>query len=150
MKEPWYKKGVHFHCTGCGKCCTGAPGYVWLNDEDIERFYKHLKLSKEEFLKRYTRTIGKKISLLEDNKTYDCIFLKENKCTAYEGRPAQCRTYPWWASNVKSEEAWKETASVCEGINHAYSDFISFEEIQKELKKSIEEEKKTKCLKHSS
>jgi uncharacterized protein len=143
MDKPWYNKGLKFHCTGCGNCCTGAPGFVWLNEEDIERFCLHLKLSREEFLKRYTRKIGKKISLLEDKKTFDCIFLKNRRCTAYEGRPAQCRTYPWWASNLKSEEEWLETAAVCEGINHADGVIIPFEEIQAQLKKSKEEEKKT-------
>ena len=24
-----------FQCTGCGDCCTGAPGFVWVNKEDI-------------------------------------------------------------------------------------------------------------------
>ncbi len=145
---PWYKEGLKFHCTGCGKCCTGAPGFVWLNEEDIERFCQYFKLSREDFLERYTRKVGKKISLLENPKNFDCIFLKDKKCTAYEGRPAQCRSYPWWASNLKSAKNWHETASVCEGINHKESTLVSFDQIQKELKISAAEESKTRCLKN--
>jgi hypothetical protein len=35
-EHPWYKDGLRFTCTGCGDCCTGAPGYVWVNKEEIE------------------------------------------------------------------------------------------------------------------
>ena len=29
--DAWYaEEGLAFECTGCGDCCTGAPGYVWV------------------------------------------------------------------------------------------------------------------------
>ena len=31
MAEPWYRDGLRFECTRCGHCCTGAPGYVWVD-----------------------------------------------------------------------------------------------------------------------
>ncbi len=34
-QQPWYQDGLKFRCTGCGDCCTGAPGYVWVNKEEI-------------------------------------------------------------------------------------------------------------------
>ena len=30
--DTWYHLGLRFQCTGCGDCCTGAPGYVWINN----------------------------------------------------------------------------------------------------------------------
>ena len=33
--EPWYKDGLKFKCTGCGDCCTGGEGYVWVNKQEI-------------------------------------------------------------------------------------------------------------------
>ena len=33
----------------------------------------------------------------------------------YPVRPAQCRTWPFWNSNLESEETWKEVVSVCPG-----------------------------------
>ena len=36
MNEPWYRDGLKFACTGCGDCCTGEPGYVWVNKAEIE------------------------------------------------------------------------------------------------------------------
>ena len=33
--KPWYAEGLRFKCTECGQCCTGAPGYVWVNEEEV-------------------------------------------------------------------------------------------------------------------
>ena len=32
---PWYAAGLRFRCRRCGACCTGAPGYVWLEPADV-------------------------------------------------------------------------------------------------------------------
>ena len=61
--------------------------------------------------------MGQRISLLESKKNYDCVFLKDKKCQVYGARPTQCRTYPWWPHNLRSQQAWEETARTCEGIN---------------------------------
>jgi len=128
--SPWYKNGVCFSCTGCGDCCTGSPGYVWLSEKDIQRLAKHLKLTKEAFLRRYTKRVGPRISLLENAKNYDCVFFKDRKCSVYAARPEQCRTYPFWPSVIKSKKSWLEEAKRCEGINHKDSKWISPEEIE--------------------
>ena len=36
VSEPWFREGLKFACTGCGDCCTGEPGYVWVNKAEIE------------------------------------------------------------------------------------------------------------------
>ncbi len=125
----WYEKGLSFKCTGCGHCCSKEPGYVWLTEEDIAHFCNHLKLTKSEFLKTYTRQIGDRYSLLE-KPNYDCIFLKDNKCTAYLARPKQCRQFPFWKQNLSSKKAWREAASTCEGINHPDAPLLSLKEIE--------------------
>jgi Fe-S-cluster containining protein len=124
VKEPWYKEGLRFKCTGCGECCTGSPGYVWVDEEEIALLSSELQISKEAFIKQYTRRIGDRISLKEHppNKehpqNHDCVFLKERKCLVYSARPKQCRTYPWWPENLSSRKAWEAEAKRCEGINH--------------------------------
>ena len=70
-QSPWYSKGLRFECTGCGQCCTGAPGYVWVNDQEIEEIALFLNLSKEEFSRLYLRRVNGELSLLELPKTYD-------------------------------------------------------------------------------
>ena len=116
-KLPWYKDGLSFECTGCGKCCTGFPGYVWVGEEEIEKLSDHLNLSVDDFSLRYLRVVDGKFSLKEEAGTFDCVFLQGNRCSVYEVRPKQCRTFPFWPQNLDSPETWQKTASRCEGIN---------------------------------
>lgn len=129
-KKPWYEDGLRFKCTGCGKCCTGSPGYVWLEEEDIDRFCKKLKLSRKEFLKKYTRQVYGRYSLLENPKTFDCVFFKEKRCTVYDARPKQCRKFPFWDSILQSKRSWQDARKTCEGIDHPEAPLISLGKIQ--------------------
>lgn len=130
----WYKDGLKFKCTGCGHCCTGSPGHVWVDELEIKRMAKFLKISVEMFVKRYTRRVQDRLSLLEHSKTYDCVFLKDKKCTLYEARPQQCRAFPWWPENLSSLKNWKEAAKSCEGIDHPDAPVVSLTQIQNALK----------------
>jgi Fe-S-cluster containining protein len=115
-EKPWFEKGLRFECTACGDCCTGAPGFVWVSREEIAALAGRLRLEVAEFEKRYVRKVGLRKSLIEyDNG--DCVFFDSNtrKCTVYQDRPRQCRTWPFWASNDATPEAWKETCRVCPG-----------------------------------
>jgi uncharacterized protein len=114
--EPWYKDGLRFECTQCGDCCTGAPGFVWVNQEEIDALAAKIGITVDEFEKKYVRKIGIRRSLVEFPNG-DCVFFDTEKrnCSVYEARPRQCRTWPWWNSNLQSEKAWKETCEVCPG-----------------------------------
>jgi uncharacterized protein len=124
----WFEAGLRFECTQCGNCCSGPPGYVWLSDEEIDKFAAHLKLERMEFLKTYCRKIGGKVSLKErknERGQYDCIFLKESTingkrkrgCSVYEVRPLQCRTWPFWHGLLEDPDAWNTAAVGCPGMN---------------------------------
>jgi Fe-S-cluster containining protein len=129
--EPWYAEGLKFQCTGCGDCCTGAPGYVWVNQAEIDALAARLGLPVAEFERKYVREVGVRRTLKE-RKNYDCVFLdgETRKCTVYEDRPRQCRTWPWWNSNLKSPEAWQQTCEVCPGSGKGK--LYSLEVIEKE------------------
>jgi uncharacterized protein len=116
-RTPWYKDGLRFKCTGCGDCCTGAPGFVWVNQEEIAALAAEVGLDESEFESKYVREIGVRKSLKELDDNYDCIFLdgKTRKCTVYNARPRQCRTWPFWDSNLRSPETWEATCEVCPG-----------------------------------
>lgn len=131
--DVWYHKGLSFKCTGCGECCTGSPGYVWVSDEEMSSIAKHLNLTLETFRKKYVRQVGDRYALLEMPKNFDCVFLEGKKCQIYSVRPKQCQTFPWWKENVSSPKAWKEAAKRCEGINHPDAPLISLKEIEKDL-----------------
>jgi len=131
----WYKKGLYFKClNGCAKCCTGSPGYVWLTEDDIERISKHLKISKTDFLKKYTRQVKGKISLTENFKNFDCCFLIDKKCQIYSIRPNQCKTYPFWDSSVRSSNSWEAEKNHCPGIDDKTGKLFTLEEINEKIK----------------
>ena len=116
--EPWYKDGLRFQCTQCGDCCTGAPGFVWVNQEEIDALAAKIGVSVDEFEKKYVRKIGIRRSLVEFPNG-DCVFFDTEKrnCSVYEARPRQCRTWPWWNSNINSQQAWEETKQHCPGCD---------------------------------
>jgi uncharacterized protein len=115
---PWYKNGLRFKCTGCGKCCTGSPGYVWVTVEEIASMAAFLGISINEFKRKYIRQRDHRYALIEMKlRNYDCVFLRDRKCLVYPVRPKQCRTFPWWKENLSSQESWEIASRMCEGIN---------------------------------
>lgn len=137
MTRPWYKEGLPFQCTGCGKCCTGSSGVVWISEEEIHAVSKFLNLPVETVCRKYVRKLGDRLALLEvkqKNGDYDCIFLEGKQCSIYPVRPKQCKTFPWWEENLSSKEAWEEAGILCEGINHPEAPIIPLKEIEEGLK----------------
>lgn len=130
----WADQGLRFKCTGCGKCCTGADGYVFLSESDLSRLAHHFEMTKEAFCKKYTRIVDERLVLL-DQPNSDCIFLKNKQCAVYKARPVQCQTFPWWVQNIRSPKAWAEAATHCEGINHPDAPLIQLAEIDKQTQK---------------
>jgi Fe-S-cluster containining protein len=116
MTEPWFKDGLRFKCTECGDCCTGAPGFVWVNHEEIAELADHLGLGIADFETRFVRKVGVRKSLIE-YANGDCVFFDpaQRKCSVYEARPRQCRTWPFWDSNVRTPDAWQQTCEACPG-----------------------------------
>lgn len=114
--QPWYRDGLRFRCTACGDCCVGASGNVWVNKQDIVALAAEVGLDGEEFEARYVRQIGARKSLHEYNNG-DCVFFdgQTRKCRVYAARPRQCRTWPFWDSNVRTPKTWAETCRVCPG-----------------------------------
>ncbi|MSR54202.1 MAG: YkgJ family cysteine cluster protein [Gemmataceae bacterium] len=132
MSDPWYADGLEFACTQCGKCCTGSPGFVWVNDAEIAAIAEFRGEPLEEVVGLYTRREAPRRSLKEKANN-DCIFWdREGGCTIYPVRPRQCRTWPFWESNTTTPEDWKRTAEECPGCNQG--DLISVEEITRRVK----------------
>lgn len=52
-------KGRRFHCTECGKCCTGR-GEVWIDTKDVTRLADRLEIRTQVFLSRYTKSYSRK------------------------------------------------------------------------------------------
>src|SRR5579871_153117 len=131
MSDPWYQDGLRFECTRCGKCCSGFPGFVWVNDDEMKAIAEFLDEPLEEVLGLYTRIFDGDRTL-RDRLNNDCIFFDAEKgCTIYPVRPRQCRTWPFWESNVRTPNDWKETCQTCPGSGQG--DLISAEEITRRM-----------------
>ena len=132
MPDPWYADGLNFTCTRCGNCCTGEPGFVWVTDEEIAALATLRGEPLEQLAGLYTRAVPRGRTLRE-KANGDCVFYdKAIGCTVYEARPRQCRTWPFWESNLATPAAWQRTQDVCPGAGRG--ELISAEEITRRLK----------------
>lgn len=137
LNNPWYSEGLQFTCTQCGNCCTGGPGYVWVSRREIRRIAAHLKLTPREVVEQYCRQVNGRYSLRErrNRGKFDCIFLTDQTvkrtpdgadreiettvrtCAIYPVRPLQCRTWPFWKSNLETPQTWDAANQRCPGMN---------------------------------
>jgi len=126
--------GLYFECAQCGRCCSGpGEGYIWVSRPEINFIADYLKIPTGELRSKYLKRVGMRLSIIEDRNTKDCIFLDrvdgEKKCRVYPVRPNQCRTWPFWSSNLISQNSWNEATRRCDGINRGK--LYSFEQIEK-------------------
>tara|TARA_Y100001954_G_C15423892_1_gene413575 strand:- start:72 stop:518 length:447 start_codon:yes stop_codon:yes gene_type:complete len=111
--------GVPFSCQpNCGKCCDEPGGIVYLRPEDAEQLAAFHKMDVIDWLERDChQTLDGRWILNSDQYTDVCIYLDgEKKCTVYLSRPAQCKSFPFWAENLRTDRAWKQTVSSCPGL----------------------------------
>ena len=129
-KRPWYATGLAFECRLCGRCCCGPDeGYVWVTEEEIAAIARHLGITPARMRELYVRKVDNRHSLKEKRPSNDCIFYRHDpdasgdgegasgQCLIYEVRPAQCRSWPFWPSNLTDPDAWAIAGMRCKGIN---------------------------------
>jgi Fe-S-cluster containining protein len=132
MPDPWYADGLRFHCTRCGHCCTGEPGFVWVNDADLAAIAEFRGDPIDVVRGLYTKMLPRGLSLRE-KENGDCVFYdRQQGCTIYPVRPPQCRTWPFWESNVATPETWEQTCEICPGSGKG--ELFSAEEILQRVK----------------
>jgi len=120
-KPVWFSKGLQFTCTQCGNCCTGEPGFIFLDEAEADAIAERLGMDPVAFRRRYTATVhhehGATLSLREQGDGA-CVFWRAGVgCTIYEQRPTQCRTWPFWRRVVASKAAWRREAAQCPGMD---------------------------------
>jgi Fe-S-cluster containining protein len=69
-----------------------------------------------------TSSFTRKYCDKEDGEFYlklpkqDCLFLVGKRCSVYQARPTQCRTWPFWPENMKPSVWRAEVAPFCAGV----------------------------------
>lgn len=117
-KEPWYRDGIRFECTGCGGCCRARNGYeyVYVDPDEARAIARRLAIPLSQFVDEYL------IEQHEDAQMHlrfddgACSMLKDGKCSVYEDRPKQCRTWPFWRENLRKKVWDSEIAPSTPGV----------------------------------
>ncbi|MFA5569830.1 MAG: YkgJ family cysteine cluster protein [Sphaerochaetaceae bacterium] len=145
----FYEQGLRFTCQdSCYYCCGVEPGFVFLTKSDLRRLSEFLSLSKEDVIRAYCRKVpfgSFSYISLNEKKNHDCIFLHDQKkCSVYQGRPTQCKTYPFWSTIVDSQESWSREKEYCPGINvgqlHTKEDIDAYLEMRQNEAPALWEE----------
>ena len=115
-----YDEGLRFTCCRCSNCCRLEPGFVYVSRSDLTKLCRRFNLSEQAFISTYCRWApyygGDEVLCLKETTTYDCILWKDG-CIAYDARPVQCVTYPFWTWLLQDTEAWETCAHGCPGMN---------------------------------
>lgn len=118
------ERGLRFSCTQCGNCCTGPTGFVLFTRDEARAMAREIGVTLGSFMETYTRDtiIGRSLKETHTEFGYDCVFLDRDDrgkalCRVYGSRPAQCRTWPFWKSNLRSRRDWMQAAGGCPGMN---------------------------------
>ena len=120
-RTPWYAQGLRFECTGCGGCCRARGGYeyVYVSPDEARAIAARLGVPLRQFVAEY---------LIEDaddehaqmHLRFDdgaCSMLgKDGKCSVYEQRPKQCKTWPFWRENLVKRVWESEIAPTTPGV----------------------------------
>ncbi len=133
LKKEWWAEGLRFQCQGSGQCCTshGEYGFVFLTKEDRQKMANHLSLNLSQFTKKYCQQTNGNYHLMEDGVNFDCLFLKNKRCSVYEARPTQCRTWPFWPDTMNAKTWKKEVVTFCPGVGKG--PLVSSDEISRNL-----------------
>jgi len=85
--------GIGIDCTSCANCCREVQ--PTFSEEEVDRLARRLGMEQRQFIQRYLeRTEGGSENPCQ-TRTKPCPFLKDNLCSVYEDRPADCNGYPY-------------------------------------------------------
>lgn len=138
-RDKFWENGIQFQCQGSGNCCVsrGGYGYVYMTLEDRRRMANHLKMKTKSFTAQYCDQEDG-IWKLKESPNSDCTFLKDKRCSVYEGRPTQCRTWPFWPEILNAKTWSGEVAAGCPGVGRGR--VWTKQEIELQIKEQIESE----------
>jgi uncharacterized protein len=80
-------------CTTCANCCREVrPTF---SEEEAGRLAQRLEMAPQQFIESYLERTEPGDENPWQTRTTPCPFLKDNRCSVYEDRPADCRGYPY-------------------------------------------------------
>jgi Fe-S-cluster containining protein len=80
-------------CTECANCCREVhPSF---SGKEVDRLAHRLTMTREKFIETYLERSEPNDDNPWKTRTTPCPFLKNNLCSVYEDRPADCSGYPY-------------------------------------------------------
>ena len=116
-ESPWYAAGLSFECLGCGDCCRGPGGYVWVTMDEAKDIAAEMGRDFDEFARSMLRKTNAGLALVDDARGNCPLLGDDGRCAHYGKRPVQCKTWPWWEEILLSPERWNNAARRCPGMN---------------------------------
>jgi uncharacterized protein len=112
-------------CTTCGNCCREVV--PTLSESEVECLATHLGMNNSDFASKYLNRADR----TEDHpwvmRERPCPFLKDNRCSVHDYRPANCRDYPYLH---KPDFTWR-TLSMIGRISECPVVFEVWEELKR-------------------
>ncbi|MGI6075463.1 MAG: YkgJ family cysteine cluster protein [Pyramidobacter sp.] len=113
----WFAGGLRFECLGCGRCCRGESGGIFLRPKEEFRIAGLLGLDPTAFRRKY-ETGRWRFPSIKERPDGACVMLSpRNRCEIYPCRPLACRTWPWWPEVLRTPQRWNDAAGHCPGMN---------------------------------
>ena len=113
-------------CTKCANCCKKI--HPTLEKDDIAEFALGLNVSTPKFTGTYLK-LHDKISETYEFNGLPCPFLQDDRCSNYEHRPKDCRSYPHLHKDNFTSRLWGVISnySICPIV------FNTYEQLKAEL-----------------
>ena len=80
-------------CTSCANCCREVK--PTFSEEEVDRVARRLGMERQKFIDTHLERLEVAGESPWQTRTTPCPFLKENLCSIYEDRPADCNGYPY-------------------------------------------------------
>jgi Fe-S-cluster containining protein len=111
----FFDQGLRFTCQECGRCCTGAPGRVFLPAGRLSKVAALLERPAADLVRNDLLPAPGGFRIREDAGGR-CRFLREaGGCRIYPVRPPQCISYPFWFQILRRAENWQALRRQCPG-----------------------------------
>jgi len=110
----FFDAGLRFECRRCGRCCSGAPGTIYVTSRETVDIAAYLRITPARLRDAYLYPFRDSYSIRETDDGR-CLFYG-NGCRIYAVRPQQCRSYPFWLGNLRSKRHWHTAMRACPGI----------------------------------
>ena len=112
-------------CTTCANCCREVS--PTLSENDLDRLATHVGMNRSEFASKYLKQADSTTDNPWIMRERPCPFLKDNRCSVYDHRPANCRDYPY----LHKPDFTSRTLSMIGRISECPAVFEVWEELKK-------------------